>query len=340
MNLISSSEDEIEEVSIGSAANATTTMSKIILSYTCCDGTGVQLRSKDVARLKDGSMLNDALIDFYFLHLRDKLVRDFPEVSKRAYIFSSYFYEKLTEGRYNFDNVKNWTKNVRIHDFDVLVVPVNGGLHWSLALVFLGSQYYTIMHLDALKMHNHNRISRNLKRYLADAFRHERGKATTTTTPRNVTNNAVVDIEAEEDTLMVIQKCQSAAAFSVDVPTQPNFTDCGMYVCAYASNFFREWSSSSDANQGLRKLVQALLSRKKKMWFDQSDVESMRRAIKSKINHLINQKAAGSEGGNASSGHESPLVSAAPLVGGERAPAEASQDTAVSSLDSPVGIGP
>jgi len=272
-----------DEAAASSTETITTTSSKIILTYTCCDGTELQLKSKDVARLRDGEMLNDTLIDFYFLHLRDKLQQESLAISNRTYIFSSYFYDKLTCEGYNFDNVKNWTKNVRIHnDFDVLVVPVHGSLHWSLALVVRGDDEYEILHLDALRMHNYNLISRNLKRFLADVYLHEQKTAKTT--------NAVVDTEAEEETLTVIRKCRNADAYSANVPIQPNDTDCGMYVCTYASNFFQEWSASADLKKGLHKLAHALREGDKKDWFDHSYMRSVRRGMKSQIHALVAQK--------------------------------------------------
>ncbi|KAH8080357.1 hypothetical protein JL720_9050 [Aureococcus anophagefferens] len=66
----------------------------------------------DRLRLQDGEFLNDNLINLY---LKNKMHNQLASVA--------------------YAKVKRWTKNVDVFDQDLLFVPVNEHLHWSLAVV-------------------------------------------------------------------------------------------------------------------------------------------------------------------------------------------------------------
>lgn len=50
----------------------------------------------------------------------------------KCYAFSSFFYPKLMN--YNYQMVKRWTKKVDIFSYDIILVPVHLGLHWTLSV--------------------------------------------------------------------------------------------------------------------------------------------------------------------------------------------------------------
>ncbi|KAK0383437.1 hypothetical protein NLU13_9348 [Sarocladium strictum] len=91
----------------------------------------------DIYRLDEGEFLNDNLINFWIRHLQHNLETKDPEMLKRVYFFSTFFFEKLkySQGNIDFNGVKNWTSRVDIFSYDYLVVPVNENAHWYLAII-------------------------------------------------------------------------------------------------------------------------------------------------------------------------------------------------------------
>ena len=63
---------------------------------------------------------------------------DEPQRSK-VHIFSTFFWRRLTDqgnGRANFANVSNWSRKIDIFERDLLFIPINENLHWSLAIIY------------------------------------------------------------------------------------------------------------------------------------------------------------------------------------------------------------
>ncbi|KAF5969460.1 protease ULP2 [Fusarium coicis] len=92
----------------------------------------------DVQRLDEGEFLNDNIISFYLRYLQDQLEKERPEVLKKVYIFSTFFFEKLrsNRGKINYDGVKAWTARVELLSYEFIVVPVNENAHWYLAIIY------------------------------------------------------------------------------------------------------------------------------------------------------------------------------------------------------------
>lgn len=92
----------------------------------------------DIQRLDEGEFLNDNIISFYLRYLQDQLEKERPEVLKKVYIFSTFFFEKLRSNRakINYDGVKAWTARVELLSYDFIVVPVNENAHWYLAIIY------------------------------------------------------------------------------------------------------------------------------------------------------------------------------------------------------------
>lgn len=91
----------------------------------------------DIPRLDEGEFLNDNLINFYIRHLEHKLEKERPELLRKIYFFSTFFFEKLksTKGKINYDGVKSWTARVDLLSYDYIFVPVNENAHWYLAII-------------------------------------------------------------------------------------------------------------------------------------------------------------------------------------------------------------
>ncbi|KAM4056233.1 sentrin-specific protease [Hirsutella rhossiliensis] len=91
----------------------------------------------DILRLDEGEFLNDNLISFYLRYLQDRLEKEQPELLKKVYIFSTFFFEKLrsTRGKINYEGVKAWTTKFDLFSHDYVIVPVNEHAHWYLAII-------------------------------------------------------------------------------------------------------------------------------------------------------------------------------------------------------------
>ncbi|OAA39992.1 Ulp1 protease family protein [Metarhizium rileyi] len=91
----------------------------------------------DIPRLDEGEFLNDNLISFYVRYLQFKLESDRPDLLNKAYIFNTFFFEKLRSirGKVNYEGVKAWTAKFDLLSYDYIVVPVNENAHWYLAII-------------------------------------------------------------------------------------------------------------------------------------------------------------------------------------------------------------
>jgi hypothetical protein len=93
----------------------------------------------DIERLDDGEFLNDNLITFYLRYLEEMLMKQQPDIAKKIFFVSTFFYQKLSEGKarnsIDYDAVKRWTAKVDIFSYDYIVVPICENLHWYLAII-------------------------------------------------------------------------------------------------------------------------------------------------------------------------------------------------------------
>jgi len=115
-----------------------------VLLYPLRSERRVELRSGDVVRLQSHVFLNDSVIDFGLRYLEESLG---DAVAARVHIFSSFWLVKAREqskamgrarsrgGDTPDRGLERWTRNVDIFSRDLLLVPVHGRLHWSLAVV-------------------------------------------------------------------------------------------------------------------------------------------------------------------------------------------------------------
>ena len=118
--------------------------SKTILVYQPSSKlNGVTITSEDMLCLKPSIYLNDIIIDFFLKYLIE--VKLTSKQKERLHLFSTFFYERLTQRNTNSDQpktpttmhrmVKSWTKNVDIFDKDFLVIPINESAHWFLVII-------------------------------------------------------------------------------------------------------------------------------------------------------------------------------------------------------------
>lgn len=94
----------------------------------------------DIERLDEGEFLNDNLVAFYLRYLEHQAEQSDPALSRKVYVFNTFFYERLTDTKprhkgINYDAVRKWTRGVDLFTYDFVVVPVNEAYHWYIAII-------------------------------------------------------------------------------------------------------------------------------------------------------------------------------------------------------------
>ncbi|KAI4287192.1 MAG: hypothetical protein L6R35_003551 [Caloplaca aegaea] len=94
----------------------------------------------DMERLDEGEFLNDNLVAFYLRYLEHQAEQSDPSLSRKVYVFNTFFYERLTDTKprhkgINYDAVRKWTRGVDLFTYDFVVVPVNEAYHWYIAII-------------------------------------------------------------------------------------------------------------------------------------------------------------------------------------------------------------
>jgi Ulp1 family protease len=120
-----------------------------LLIYPYSGKNAVSLRKRDLQRLEEDELLNDALMDIYPKILEET----HPEAN--IHTFSSLFYTRLISksrtkrgGRITIDHdsVKRWTNNYNLFSKSCLIIPIEQRNHWYLAVVIHPG--YCIQKLD------------------------------------------------------------------------------------------------------------------------------------------------------------------------------------------------
>ncbi|KAI8890788.1 cysteine proteinase, partial [Backusella circina FSU 941] len=110
-----------------------------LLIYPYSGKNAVSLRKRDLQRLEEDELLNDALIDIYPKILEEET---YPEAN--IHTFSSLFYTRLIAksktkrgGRITIDHnsVKRWTNNHDLFSKTCLIIPIEQRNHWYLVVV-------------------------------------------------------------------------------------------------------------------------------------------------------------------------------------------------------------
>ena len=126
-----------------------------------------KITGRTLATLRDGKWLNDEVINFYMLllqHRDDSILNTMLPQYRPSRFFPSFFITKLLTKRldkYDYRQVKRWTRSIDVFDFEKLYFPINvSNSHWTLAVVYMQTrriQYYdsllntTTIYLTALK---------------------------------------------------------------------------------------------------------------------------------------------------------------------------------------------
>ena len=171
--------------------------------------------------LRNGTWLNDEIISYFCknsLAKRDEARCAKHPGQKRSHFFNSYFIQKMfdTENdnenlrdKYNYDNVKRWSKKVPgkdIFNLKYIFCPINiANAHWTLAVIFVEEK--KIQYYDAMGCTDWATLE-GLRQYLCDEYREKNG----------------VEMDKSEWELVPCTR---------ETPKQKNGYDCGVFVCAF-----------------------------------------------------------------------------------------------------------
>ncbi|XP_051568345.1 sentrin-specific protease 2-like isoform X1 [Myxocyprinus asiaticus] len=173
-----------------------------------CSAFKLRITQRDLATLQEGSWLNDEVINFY---MNLVMSRSEQEVGgRKVYSFSTFLFPKLHSGGHTA--VRRWTKAVDLFQYDIILVPLHLGVHWSLAVVDFKSK--SVRSYDSMGQ-RHDDICNMILLYLKEEFKVKKGK----------------DLD--------ILKWTVSSLRPTEIPQQKNGSDCGVFVCKYADYITR-----------------------------------------------------------------------------------------------------
>jgi sentrin-specific protease 1 len=141
-----------------------------------------KLSGRDIHRLQPGSWLNDEIINYYNLMVRERSLRPETMVNSRTtrttakefprvHVFNTFFYSLLSSRGY--PGVRRWTKKAKVNLFEMdrVIIPINkGGLHWVLCVINVTQkriEYYDSLASEGVS--NDNRaVLENVKMFMQE----------------------------------------------------------------------------------------------------------------------------------------------------------------------------
>ncbi|XP_043098137.1 sentrin-specific protease 2 [Puntigrus tetrazona] len=173
-----------------------------------CSAFKLRITQRDLATLQEGSWLNDEVINFYMNLVMSRSEQEV--VGRKVYSFSTFLFPKLHSGGHAA--VRRWTKAVDLFLYDIILVPLHLGVHWSLAVVDFKSK--SVRSYDSMGQ-RHDDICNMILLYLKEEFKVKKGK----------------DLDTSKWTLSSLRPSE--------IPQQKNGSDCGVFVCKYADYISR-----------------------------------------------------------------------------------------------------
>lgn len=230
----------------------------------------------DLGRLEDDEFLNDSLIALFLRYLENN---SNPDEVKRMHVFNSYFYANLSRNKaqtparnIDYNSVKSWTKNINLFNRDFVVVPVCESNHWYV-MIICNLPALRRNHDGAESEEEVQEITapEDSKIILTSDIQ---WTDTTPGTPsrkhrgRRIVNQKKYDVkkpiiitldslnigrsptasllkqyvveEAKDKLNLEIDPSDVPGMTAKGIPLQPNFSDCGLYVCMYMEQFMRD----------------------------------------------------------------------------------------------------
>ncbi|KAJ9438946.1 Sentrin-specific protease [Diplonema papillatum] len=164
-----------------------------------------KLLKKDFFTLFGKNWLNDAIINAYIQLLVDRAAAC-PELPS-VHSMGTHFFTKMQACGSDYQHVKRWTNKVDVFSFDLLLMPLNIGKHWALAVVDFKNSvlgYYNSLGSDGEPL-----LDMILK-WLQEEHEHRKGVARDFTEIRRHSPGNTV-------------------------PQQDGYSDCGVFLCMYCN---------------------------------------------------------------------------------------------------------
>ncbi|KTF75218.1 hypothetical protein cypCar_00023503 [Cyprinus carpio] len=202
------SEEEIPRLTKEMQQEVSAALAQTDPNLVLCSAFKLRLTQRDLATLQEGSWLNDEVINFY---MNLVMSRSEQEVGgRKVYSFSTFLFPKLHIGGHAA--VRRWTKAVDLFLYDIILVPLHLGVHWSLAVVDF--KFKSVQSYDSMGQ-RHDDICNMILLYLKEEFKVKKGK----------------DLDTLKWTLSSLRPSE--------IPQQKNGSDCGVFVCKYADYISR-----------------------------------------------------------------------------------------------------
>ncbi|XP_038992413.1 probable ubiquitin-like-specific protease 2A [Hibiscus syriacus] len=206
------------------------------------DPDAISISKRDVELLSPETFINDTIIDFYILYLKNKIP---PEEQHKFHFFNSFFFCKLADldkglsddcqARSAYQRVHKWTRKVDIFEKDYIFIPVNYSLHWSLIVICHPGEVAKlkddvtenlrkvpcILHMDSIRG-SHRGLKNLFQSYLSEEWK-QRHKW------------AADDVPSKNLNLQFVQ---------LELPQQENSFDCGLFLLHYVELFLLQAPTS------------------------------------------------------------------------------------------------
>lgn len=126
--------------------------------------------------LRPETWLNSEVVNFYMdmLNVHDAKMCNRFDDRKKSHFFNSFFFTRLlftTDNKYDYKQVKRWTKKFNIFHFDKVVFPIHEGNHWNLACVFIQKKeinFFDSMASPSTDHADRNQYLRGLMQWILD----------------------------------------------------------------------------------------------------------------------------------------------------------------------------
>ena len=266
--------------------------SQMLFSYPFVGINCITIIVDDMNRLDEGQFLNDSIIDFYlrYILIEDRSLRGVD----KTFVYSSFFYRKLTTRSTHhpvpFDRVKKWTSKVDVFTLDFLIIPINEHAHWYLAIILFPGRLLDAADkmsvgevpvddaivLDSEQDHVESgspKLDTTTYVIICDSLGQSRPGAI-----RHLKEYLVALVKDRKPDADVQLLKQSIKGMRANLPQQPNYCDCGVYILQYVEHFLK------DPYLFAPKLIER--SKELEEWFKPRDISNKRMIIRSLFDHL------------------------------------------------------
>ncbi len=161
-----------------------TTMGKGSPSEIIASREGDSVQRRSMRTLRPGKWLNNKIINYYLkncLTRRDEMLCARETGRRRSHFFNSFFVQTMfnkknkdpgLRGRYNYKNVRHWSKKVPgkdIFKLKYILCPINrDNKHWTSAVIFMEDK--RIQYYDSMGGTNREKLE-GLLEYVKDEYR-------------------------------------------------------------------------------------------------------------------------------------------------------------------------